>query len=269
MNDTFDFVMTDHAGWLPADAGRHRVFVTAGGGRWLATAHDGMVALHPLALGTAKPVLDVFDLSVGPLTGVPELATALRGLGSTARFRNSDLWDAIGIAIMRQVIRAGQSKKLYRGFCQAHGPRVKLPNGAMYALFPTPEIVLQLTDEQFTSLGLAFKRWPLRRAAEAYSSHGAHWRELSPAALVDALQVVPRVGPWTARAAVADWSNEWALYPYTDLAVRTWARRAAPSRDWPVDEPTFGRVWRALAGEALGSLTLLTLAWGSQHGDIG
>ena len=268
MNDTFDFVMTDHAGWLPANAGRHRVFVTAGGGRWLATAHDGMVALHPLAPGPA-PVLDVFTLPDGPLTGAPELATALRGLGSTARFRNSDLWDAIGIAIMRQVVRAGQSKKLYRGFCQAHGARVELPNGEMYALFPTPETVLQLTDEQFASLGLAFKRQPLRLAAEAYSGLGAQWRELSPAGLVDALQVVPRVGPWTARAAVADWSNDWALYPYADLAVRTWVKRAAPSHDWPVDEPTFGRMWRALAGEGLSSLTLLTLAWGSQHGDIG
>jgi DNA-3-methyladenine glycosylase II len=170
---------------------------------------------------------------------------------------------------MRQVVRAGQSKKLYRGFCQAHGARVELPNGEMYALFPTPETVLQLTDEQFASLGLAFKRRPLRLAAEAYSGLGAQWREFSPAALVDALQVVPGVGPWTARAAVADWSNDWALYPYADLAVRTWVKRAAPSHDWPVDEPTFGRMWRALAGEGLCSLTLLTLAWGSQHGDIG
>src|SRR5438874_2550499 len=157
MSAMFDFIMTEHAGWLPADAGRQRVFVTAGGGRWLATAHDGMVALHPLAPGAARPILDVFTLPDSLLSGAPELVTALRGLGSTARFRNSDLWDAIGIAILRQVIRAGQSKKLYRAFCQAHGARVELPNGEMYALFPTPEIVLGLTDEQFASLGLAFK----------------------------------------------------------------------------------------------------------------
>src|SRR5260370_27485492 len=200
MNDTFDFVMPVHAGWLPANAGRHRVFVTAGGGRWLAPAHDGMVALHPLAPGPA-PVLDVFTLPDGPLTAAPDLVTALRGLGSTARFRNSDLWDALGMAIMRQVIRAAQSKKLYRVFCQAHGTQVRIPDGGIYSLFPTPEIVLQLTDEQFSSLGLAFKRRTLRLAAEAYSSHGAQWRETSPSALLDALQVIPRVGPWTARAA--------------------------------------------------------------------
>jgi DNA-3-methyladenine glycosylase II len=106
-------------------------------------------------------------------------------------------------------------------------------------------------------------------AAEAYREFGEKWRELEPAVLVDALQVVPRIGPWTARAAVADWANDWALYPYADLAVRTWARRAAPSYDWPADEPTFGQIWRTLAGDQLSSLTLLTLAWGSQHGDIG
>src|SRR5260370_8319739 len=212
MNDTFDFVMTDHAGWLPASAGRLRVFVTAGGGRWLAPAHDGMVALHPLAPGPA-PVLDVFNLSDGPLTGAPELATALRGLGSTARFRNSDLWDAIGIAIMRQVVRAGYSKKLYRGFCQAHGARVELPNGEMYALFPTPETVLQLTDEQFASLGLAFKRQPLRLAAEAYSGLGAQWRGLSPPRPAHPPPTVPPLGPPAARPAPPPRPTSIALHP--------------------------------------------------------
>src|SRR5260370_34922054 len=120
MNDTFDFVMTDHAGWLPASAGRHRVFVTAGGGRWLATAHDGMVALHPLAPGPA-PVLDVFNLSDGPLTGAPELATALRGLGSTPRFRNRAPAGAMRVPTIGQAVGTGPSRRLDRAFHPAHG----------------------------------------------------------------------------------------------------------------------------------------------------
>jgi DNA-3-methyladenine glycosylase II len=129
--------------------------------------------------------------------------------------------------------------------------------------------VLGLSNDQFSSIGMAFKRRPLTAAAEAYLEQGTKWRELTPLALAGDLQTVPRVGPWTAHAAVADWSNDWSLYPYSDLAVRTWATRAAPSFDWPSDEPNFGRAWRALAGEHLSSLTLLTLAWGSQHGDTG
>jgi DNA-3-methyladenine glycosylase II len=269
MKDTFDFVMTEHAAWLPRDGSLQRVIVLPDGGRWLATVRGRTLALDALANGAAKPVCDVFTLSNGLLGKVPELATALGGLGAVVRSRNADLWDAIGTAIIRQVIRAAQSKKLYRAFCEAYGERVELPNGSMYAVFPIPEVVLGLSNDQFSSIGMAFKRRPLKAAAEAYLELGTKWRELTPQALTSELQTVPRIGPWTAHAAVADWSNDWSLYPYSDLAVRTWATRAAPSFDWPSDEPNFGRVWRALAGEHLSSFTLLTLAWGSQHGDIG
>jgi DNA-3-methyladenine glycosylase II len=269
MSTTFDFVMVEHPAWQPTDNGSRRVFALPDGGRYLVTVSRRELARSPLASSGDTPTLDVFTVSNGVLGELPELATALAGLGFVVRFRNSDLWDAVGTAIIRQVIRAGQSKKLYRTFCEAHGERVELPDGGTYALFPTPETVLDLKSDQFSSIGMAFKRRPLTAAAEAYLEHGAQWRELSPHALVDALQVVPRIGPWTAHAAVADWSNDWALYPYGDLAVRTWAMRAAPSYEWPTDEAAFGRVWRTLAGDYLSVLTLLTLAWGSQHGDIG
>ncbi|MGH3888980.1 MAG: hypothetical protein ACRDSZ_20895 [Pseudonocardiaceae bacterium] len=268
MSNTFDFVMTEHPAWLPTN-GYHRVLALPDGGRHLVTVSGRQLVRRPLVSGVSEPTLDVFTLSNGMLSEVPELATAVVGLGPVARFRNADLWDAIGTAIIRQVIRAGQSKKLYRAFCEAYGERVELPSGGTYALFPSPESALDLKSEQFASIGMAFKRRPLLAAAGAYLERGTKWRELSPRALIDELQIVPRIGPWTAQAAVADWSNDWALYPYADLAVRTWATRAAPSYDWPTDEPTFGRVWRTLAGDHLSSLTLLTLAWGSQHGDIG
>ncbi|MBL7499784.1 hypothetical protein I6A84_20730 [Frankia sp. CNm7] len=183
--------------------------------------------------------------------------------------RNPSLWEALGTAILRQVIRAGQSKKLYRALCATHGQQVTLPDGNSYALFPTAEAILELDDEQFSELGLAFKRPALRSAATAYVTHGESWTRLSRPALVDELQSVRRVGPWTAGAAVADYTNHWDLYPYADLAVRTWAGRAAPSHVWFHNERAFGTQWRHLAGEHLSVLTLLTLAWGSQHGDIG
>lgn len=268
MTKTFDCVMTEHAAWLPISGGAQRVFVMPDGGRWLAFAERNTFTLTALSDGSA-PARDTFTVSNDIVSEIPELATALRDLGTVVRFRNSDLWDAIGTAIIRQVIRAGQSKKLYRAFCESYGERVELPVGGAYALFPAPEIVLGMSDERFSSIGMAFKRRPLQEAAEAYLEQGTKWRELTPGALTTELQTVPRIGPWTAHAAVADWSNDWSLYPYADLAVRTWAKRAAPSHDWPADEPAFGQTWRALAGEHLCSLTLLTLAWGSQHGDIG
>jgi DNA-3-methyladenine glycosylase II len=269
MSSTFDFVMVEHPAWQPLDGGCRRVFTLPDGGRYLYTVRARELATHLLASGSREPTRDAFTMSNGLLGEVPELATALVGLGSVLRFRNVDLWDAISTAILRQVIRAGQSKKLYRAFSGTYGEQVKLPDGGTYALFPTPETVMNLESEQFSSIGMAFNRRPLMAAAEAYLEHGAKWRELSPHALIDELQIVPRIGPWTAHAAVTDWSNDWTLYPYADLAVRTWAMRAAPSYEWPTDEAAFGRVWRTLAGDHLSALTLLTLAWGSQHGDIG
>jgi DNA-3-methyladenine glycosylase II len=269
MSSTFDFVMVEHPAWQPFDGGCRRVFALPDGGRYLYAVRARELATHILVSGTSEPTCDAFTMSNTALSEAPELATALARLGTVVRFRNVDLWDAIGTAIIRQVIRAGQSKKLYRAFCEAYGEQVELPDGETYALFPSPETVINLESEQFSSIGMAFKRRPLIAAAGAYLEHGAKWRELSAHALIDELQIVPRIGPWTAHAAVADWSNDWALYPYADLAVRTWAMRAAPPYEWPTDEAAFGRVWRTLAGDHLSALTLLTLAWGSQRGDIG
>lgn len=269
MRQSATFVMSEHAAWRLTPSGVQRVLALPDDSRWLAVASAGRLELSALAAGDAHPPADVFVLADGVLDAVPDLAAALRSLGTVTRLRNPDLWDAIATAIVRQVIRAAQSKKLYRAFCDAYGERVELPGGTTVALLPSPHTTLSLTDQQFAAVGLAFKRRPLRAAAEAYLEYGTKWRELPPAVLVQELQTVPRIGAWTAGATVADFSNDWALYPYADLAVRTWAKRAAPSYNWPSDEPAFGQMWRALARDKLSTTTVLTLAWGSQHGDIG
>ncbi len=259
--------MTEHPGWSVTTAGYQRVFCLPTGAQSLVRVEAGQVIVSKLGPEAVEPRVDTFEAKHAK-TGVLELGRALATLGAVARFRTPDLWDAIGTAILRQVIRAAQSKKMYRAFCEAHGRRVKVGEG-FYSMFPRAEVVLSLCDEDFVSLGMAFKRAPLRAAASAYRANARQWRRLSLADLVDALQEVPRIGPWTARAAVADWSNDWSLYPYADLAVRTWARRAAPSFDWPREERAFGQTWRTVAGNSLSAVTLLTLAWGSRHGDIG
>ena len=271
MPEPFRFVITEHAAWRITERGRHRVFALPDGGQWLVRVSGSEVLSCPLVASTGEPRFDVFAL---PRPGMarreaPELSSALAALGTVARFRTSDLWEAIATAIIRQVVRAAQAKRLYRDFCQAHGQRVTHLNGEGYALFPAAETVLGLHDEQFASIGLTLKRRPLRAAAEAYLKHEAHWRDLPPAVLVQELQHIPRIGPWTAGAAAADYSNDFTQYPYADLAVRTWAKRAAPSYPWPDSEQAFGRLWQRLAGDQLATLTLLTLAWGSQHGDTG
>ena len=125
--------------------------------------------------------------------------------------------------------------------------------------------MLALPDTEFGRLGLSFKCRLLRAAAQAYLEFGQKWAELDPTELVNEVQVVPRIGPWTAGAAVADLTNDYALYPFADLAVRTWAKLLAAGRTWPETEPEFAREWSRLAGEQLSEWTLLTLAWGVRH----
>jgi DNA-3-methyladenine glycosylase II len=269
MPETFRSVITEHAAWRATPHGQYRVFALPDGGQYLVRVNGSELLSLPLLPSSGEPRFDVFDLlrPEAATTETSGLLSALAGLGAVARFRTPDLWEAIATAIIRQVVRAPHAKRLYRDLCQTYGQSVHHVNGEGYALFPKAETVLGLRDEQFATTGLTFKRRTLRAAAEAYLKHEAHWRDLPPDALMEELQRIPRIGPWTAGAAVADYSNDFTYYPYADLAVRTWAKRAAPSYPWPDSEQAFGRLWQRLAGDQLATLTLLTLAWGSQHGD--
>ncbi|MBB5156471.1 DNA-3-methyladenine glycosylase family protein [Saccharopolyspora phatthalungensis] len=260
-------VMLDHPGWIATSDGHARAVRTASGVFAVMCRESGNaehsvdVALVGGATATA-PVLDVTDPA--GLAGNDPVADELRAAGRVSRLRNPDLWDAIATSIVRQVIRAGQARKLYREFSRVHGEHIETSAGEVL-LFPTPDVVLSLPDEEFARLGLAFKRRPLRAAAEAYREFGDKWAGLPPADLAAEIQTVPRIGPWTAGATVADVTNDYALYPFADLGVRTWAKRLAPGRSWPDDESQFARVWQELAGAQLSERTLLTLAWGVRH----
>lgn len=262
---SYSTVMTDHPAWVPAD-GRAltRAFPLSGGGHFVVRTDGSHLDWCCAEAAAGGPDPGVFALPTRAARAVPELAAALGSLGAVARFGNPSLWDALGTAIIRQVVRAAQAQRQYRDFRAAYGTPARC--GAVTGwLFPSPETVLNLGDAQFAAVGLAFKRHALRAAAAGFLEHGGAWAVLPAADLMTELCRVRRVGPWTAGAAAADWSNDFTAYPCGDLAVRTWAGRAAPSIVWPGDEPGFAEYWQQLAGPHLAELTLLTLAWGGRH----
>ncbi|MFC0864054.1 hypothetical protein ACFHYQ_17295 [Sphaerimonospora cavernae] len=249
--------MLDHPGWDTADGTLIRAMRTLAG-TWLIPAVGEAKLIS--GSGDAPPV-DTYEPVALDLAALPPgLAHALRTLGPVRRWRNTDLWDALATAIIRQVIRAGQARKMHQVFRAVSGDKV-----AVTALIPTPEQVLAMSAEKFADLGMAFKRRPLQAAAGAYLDHHAEWSQLPADVLVKALQAVPRIGPWTAGTAVADHTGDFSVYPHADLAVRTWAATADPTTAWPADEPGFTAVWQRLAGPHLSTLTVLTLAWGDDH----
>lgn len=251
------WTMLDHLGWDHTTTSPVRAMRTTTG-TWILTPSTTILID---GAATTAPVIDLYDPAALHDAPLPSgLRATLDQLGPVHRVRTADLWEALATAIIRQVIRAGQARKMHHAFRTTAGDRI-----GTTALMPTPEQVLALTDEEFTALGMAFKRRPLRAAATAYLTYHAEWADLPPEVLVKAVQGVPRIGPWTAGAAVADHTGDYTLYPYADLAVRTWATIAAPSTTWPATEPEFAATWQRLAGPHLSTLTVLTLAWGDQH----
>lgn len=259
-------VMLDHPSWITGDDGASRRSVRVGDAIWFVVATPSTagtdIELHQVRGQSTAPRFDLFDPA--ELRGRHDLAAPLRQDGTVARMANPDPWDAVATSIVRQVIRAGQARKLYRLLCSEHGETVTTGHGTA-ALFPTAETVLDLPDEEFKRLGLAFKRPPLKAAAQAYLDGGHKWAEMDPLQLMDELQSIPRIGPWTAKATVTDLTNNYALYDYADLAVRTWAARLDPAHTWPDDSAAFGQVWKAETGNQLSAWTALTLAWGVRH----
>src|SRR2546423_14398837 len=133
--------MTEHPSWRSVSGPQIRVLAADDGGAWLAEVDTRGVTVTPLRTTGREPRADVFTLAPGSKVA-PELLAALPSLGKVARLRNPSLRDALATAIIRQVIRAAQAKKLYRAFCDAYGQQVALPGGRSYAAFPVPSAVL-------------------------------------------------------------------------------------------------------------------------------
>ncbi|MFI0192867.1 hypothetical protein ACH4PW_35690 [Streptomyces sp. NPDC017082] len=258
---------TDHPAWHGHDDGTSARAVRTASGVWvLARDHQGLRIDCVAGAEDVKPAVLNTDPAHLPPATPQALRAGLVRLGVTQRLANPWLWDAITTAILRQVVRAEQARRLYRTWCARYGTVVDGPFGEL-AVAPSPAEVLSLADESFAAVGAKFHRTALRAAAEHYERQHEWWEQAAPADLVVALTAVPRIGPWTARAAAADYTGDFSVYPHDDLAVRTWAAQIAPSHPWPDrTDKSFGPLWTGWAGTdrtALHTLTLTTLTWGS------
>ncbi|MET9669640.1 hypothetical protein ABZY19_30465 [Streptomyces sp. NPDC006475] len=258
---------TDHPAWIETETGgRARTVRTASGVWVLLWDREGLHMSCVHGTEDVKPQFVTTDPSCLPGTVPAALKAGLDDLGPTQRLANPWLWDAISTAILRQVVRAGQARKLYRAWCKTYGTTIDTPHGEL-AVAPTAEQVLALGEAKFESVGAKFHRSVLQAAAAHHERHFVHWQRMDAGGLVSALTNVPRIGPWTASAAAADYTGDFSIYPHDDLAVRTWAAQIAPEHDWPAKkDKAFGPMWTGMAGPdstALHTLTLSTLTWGS------
>ncbi|MFJ3309672.1 hypothetical protein ACIPSA_43050 [Streptomyces sp. NPDC086549] len=258
---------TDHPAWHSDDDGARARAVRTTSGIWV-LSHDRHGLRVDCVEGTedVKPTFLTTDPAALPPAAPRTLRAGLGELGVSQRLANPWLWDAITTAILRQVVRAEQARKLYRAWCSTYGTVVDGPFGNL-AVAPCPTRVLELADESFAAIGAKFHRTALQAAAEHYERHHPTWQEATGDDLVVALTAIPRIGPWTARAAAADFTGDFSIYPHDDLAVRTWAAQIDPAYPWPdKTDKAFGPLWTGWAGTdrtALHTLTLATLTWGA------
>ena len=184
----------------------------------------------------------------------------LARLDGLQRLGAGSYWEALGTAVIRQVIRAGQARRVWHRLA-ATLTHCEEAIGA----FPTVERFLAASDADLAEAGLGFKIRTLRTVADVCQSERRRWDRLDPIELHDAWLSLPGIGPWSAGAAIADLRNAWQLYPHDDLAVRTWATRAFPELAIPTAAGPFLRRWTEWGGPAVGTLTVLTLV-GAPHG---
>ncbi|WEO92672.1 hypothetical protein A6P39_000160 [Streptomyces sp. FXJ1.172] len=258
---------TDHPAWQAYEDGTRARAVRTTSGIW--TVFHDRDGLHMACVdGTedVKPEFVATDLAHLPPAAPAALREGLAALGVTQRLANPWLWDAITTAVLRQVVRADQARKVYRTWCSTYGTTVEGPRGPLAAA-PGPDSVLALADEQFAKVGAKFHRTALTAAATHYKRHHNEWEQLKAGALAAALTRIPRIGPWTAAAAATDFTGDFSVYPHDDLAVRTWAAKIASAYPWPdKKDKAFGPLWTGWAGPdrtALHTLTLATLTWGA------
>ncbi|MFJ8863896.1 hypothetical protein ACIRD8_36540 [Streptomyces sp. NPDC102451] len=257
---------TDHPAWIETGSGRARAVRTATALWVLSWDGDGLRTRCVDGTEDVKPRFVTTNPDRLPRS-VPEgLRAGLDRIGASQRLANPWLWDAITTAILRQVVRAGQARKLYREWCKAYGTGISSPYGDLTTA-PTAQQVLALEDGQFDGIGAKFHRSALQAAAEHYERHADDWAGMKAPELAAALTSIPRIGPWTAAAAATDFTGDFSIYPHDDLAVRTWAAQIAPHYPWPdKKDKAFGPLWTGWAGPdrtALHTLTLSTLTWGS------
>lgn len=258
---------TDHPAWHGYDDGAYARAVRTASGIWTVSHdRDGIRMTCVQGSEDVKPKLVSTEPAHLPPAAPAALREGLTRLGVTQRLANPWLWDAITTAILRQVVRADQARKLYRTWCGTYGTVIDGPSGEL-AVAPSHTEVLGLADYCFSAVGAKFHRTALQAAAEHYERHHQDWEQATPEDLVAGLTSIPRVGPWTARAAATDFTGDFSIYPHDDLAVRTWAAKIAPDYAWPdKKDKAFGPLWVGWARHdrtALHTLTLATLTWGA------
>lgn len=203
-----------------------------------------------------KPLTDA------ALTHVPaNLASRFLASAPLTHIASASLGEAVIKAVIRQVITASHARKLIQTLVIHAGSRIERDGNTTYG-FPSLEVIAHLAPDDLRSWGFGYKAKLLPRIARDLLEQRAEeqMRLFSPKEAIVFLQQVKGIGRWTAHVAVCDVTGDWSVYPFEDLAVRTWARKLWPERVWPQEERAFLAIWQEVNGPHTGLITCYLLA---------
>jgi DNA-3-methyladenine glycosylase II len=173
---------------------------------------------------------------------------------------SASLGESLIKAIIRQVISATQAKKLLHLFITKYGI-TWAHNGTTYLSFPELELISQLSLDELTLCGFGYKARIIQQTARSILTTNLEEEvnNVSSETAIALLQNLKGVGYWTAHVAICDLRGDWSLYPFNDLAVRTWASKLWTDYHWPSNEKDFLKMWETINGTYTGLITFYLL----------
>ncbi|UUV32252.1 hypothetical protein NQK81_02025 [Amycolatopsis roodepoortensis] len=261
--------MADHPGWRLDDQGCLRRLMCSSDAVWLVTATPLRDGAHQIDLELVDgppdtdPRVDVVDPAALADSGTG-LHDILLEAGPVARVRSSDLWDALVGATLRCTMPPERARAVYRDNAAGFGTSYDTPLGRA-SLFPSPQVILELSADVIEVSGLGHVRGHLRTAAWVARELESRWRTVPCEKFATILGHVPRLGSLIAGAAVADLSSDFRCLEPGDVLVRRRVRALDPAASWPDDPRAFGTRWQQMTGTERSAWTVLVLAADARH----
>ena len=181
------------------------------------------------------------DIALAHLRGVdPMLATVIDRVGEYAAPRRDDPYAALLRAILFQQLAGAAATAIQRRFFALHPPENQPP---------TPQQILELTDEQFRSAGISRQKMAYMRDLALHVADGrlvlSELPSLTDDEVIRRVTAVKGLGEWSAHMFLMFHLGRPDVLPVLDLGVRNGMRIAynLPSTPTPREALAIGAPW--------------------------
>lgn len=205
---------------------------------------ESLVAISPLLL---RKLEHQFDLHAEPWLISNQLGLLAANNPGIRLPGSFDGFEMSVRAVLGQQITVKAAHTLAGRFAQAFGKPINTPFATLKTLFPSPQVVAELSIDQIASLGIISKRaQTIISLAQSISKNEISLQPTAhPEQTIAALEKLVGIGSWTAHY-IAMRALHWPdAFPHTDLGIMKALQEKRPKQLLLVAEKW--RPWRAYA----------------------